>query len=276
MPVQMQSQRSSTGAASSNGTQMMSSNHSVVSYQGAASVQTAPAAQQQQMSSRSFGDNTTMRSQYEAASSRHSTASELEYAYANPNSPLPIATKVVASGFILARISFRTILFKKWKQAYWVQYGPNTIYIFRSVADYEDWLRNPYHDQKQRDYLVKLKIDFIADLLQPDVTEYKMTHVSRKNYSKHKPLYHQFKLERWMDFGPTIVAAFASQDPKEVDALRTVISQCKRNASNAGEWSQQPAVAYNGSVASTPPVPNAALVVGHHHQQNTGYQNYQY
>jgi len=267
MPVQMQSQRSNS--ISGNNTIQMSSNHSVVSYQGAASVQTAPANNNH--------NNTTMRMRSTATAT--SRSSELEYAYANPNSPLPIATKVVASGFILARISFRTILFKKWKQAYWVQYGPNTIYIFRSVADYEDWLRNPYHDQKQRDYLVKLKIDFIADLLQPDVTEYKMTHVSRKNYSKHKPLYHQFKLERWMDFGPTIVAAFASQDPKEVDALRTVISQCKRNASNAGEWSQQPAVAYNnGSVASSPPapIPNAALVVAHHHQQNTGYQNYQY
>lgn len=211
--------------------------------------------------------------------SNRTVSSELEHAYSNPTSPLPIAGKVVASGFILARISFRTILFKKWKQAYWVQYGPNTIYIFRSVADYEDWLRNPYHDQKQRDYLVKLKIDFITDLMQKDVTEYKMTPVSRKNYSKHKPLYHQFKLERWMDFGPTIVAAFASQDPKEVEALRTVISQCKRNASNSGEWTHQSVGDnYNGSVAvaSVPPVPNAALVVARPHQQNAGYQNYQY
>merc|ERR1719215_1445617 len=96
----------------------MSSNHSVVSYQGAASVQTAPAN-----NNNNHNTNTTMRMRSTATAT--SRSGELEYAYANPNSPLPIATKVVASGFILARISFRTILFKKWKQAYWVQYGPN-------------------------------------------------------------------------------------------------------------------------------------------------------
>jgi len=39
----------------------------------------------------------------------------------------------------------------------------------------------------------------------------------------------QFKLERWMDYGPTIAAAFASSDPKEVDALRQAIVECMRN-----------------------------------------------
>jgi hypothetical protein len=39
----------------------------------------------------------------------------------------------------------------------------------------------------------------------------------------------QFKLERWMDYGPTIAAAFGSYDPKEVDALREAIVECMRN-----------------------------------------------
>ena len=39
----------------------------------------------------------------------------------------------------------------------------------------------------------------------------------------------QFKLERWMDYGPTIAAAFGSYDPKEVDDLRAAIVECMRN-----------------------------------------------
>ena len=196
---------------------------------------------------------------------------ELDLAYANPVSPLPLAEKIVASGFILSRISFRTILFKKWKQGYWIQYGPNTMYFFRSVADYEDWLKNPYHEQRERDYLVKLKVDFIADILPQDVREYRMTTTSRKNYGRNKPLYHQFKLERIMEFGPTIVAAFASQDPNEVDAIRRVISQCLRNASNSTGWGHAP----------TPPNPvahqaNHGAVAVYQQNRQQGYQNYQY
>ena len=198
---------------------------------------------------------------------------ELEMAYANPASPLPLVEKIVASGFILTRISFRTILFKKWKQGYWIQYGPNTMYFFRSVADYEDWLKNPYHEQRERDYLVKLKIDFIADILPQDVREYRITQMTRKNYGRNKPLYHQFKLERVMEFGPTIVAAFASQDPNEVNALRRVIHQCIRNASNARGWGHAP-------MPSTPIVNgnqyhNGAVAV-YQQQRLQGYQNYQY
>lgn len=197
---------------------------------------------------------------------------ELEMAYANPKSPLPIADKVVASGFILARISFRTILLKKWRQAYWIQYGPVSLYIFRSVADYEDWLKNPFHAQRERDYLVKLKIDFIADILPQDVREYRTTQTTRKTYGRNKPLYHQFKLERVMEFGPTIVAGFASQDPGEVDALRRSINQCMRNSSNSRGWGSAPAVP-NHSMQSAPPE-NGAVV--QYYQQQQAYQNYKY
>ena len=39
----------------------------------------------------------------------------------------------------------------------------------------------------------------------------------------------QFKLERWMDYGPTIAAAFGSYEQKEIDALREAIVECMRN-----------------------------------------------
>lgn len=36
---------------------------------------------------------------------------------------------------------------------------------------------------------------------------------------------HQFKLERWMEYGPTIAAAFASPNERETFNLRTIISE---------------------------------------------------
>jgi len=199
--------------------------------------------------------------------------SELELAYENPASPLPRPEKVVASGFILTRVSFRTILMKKWKQGYWIQYGPNTMYIFRSVADYQDWLKNPYHAQRERDYLVKLKVDFIADILPQDVREYRMTHTTRKKYGRNKPLYHQFKLERIMEFGPTIAACFASQNESEVEAIRQSMQQCKRNAAAGMGQQHQFDQQY---VQQQPPSNGYGAVVPHGHQQQSGYSNYQY
>jgi hypothetical protein len=42
-------------------------------------------------------------------------------------SPLPRAELVGKKGFVLSRISFRTIVMKKWKQTFWVQYGKHTV-----------------------------------------------------------------------------------------------------------------------------------------------------
>jgi len=141
--------------------------------------------------------------------------------------PLPSSDKVVKSGFVLSRISFRTILLKKWKQSYWVQYGPHTMLWFRSHTDFDDWLNNPYHTQQQRNFLIKLAVNFVHDLYKPNVRGYQVTQARRKQYRNQ--ILKQFKLERWMDYGPTIAAAFASSDPKEVDELRQAIVECMRN-----------------------------------------------
>eukprot|EP00978_Attheya_sp_CCMP212_P047687 scaffold422986_cov49-Attheya_sp.AAC.1 len=74
-------------------------------------------------------------------------------------SPLPDSNEVLAEGPIMARTSRRAIMLKKWHQSYWVQYGPS-ILIFRHEDHFHDWIKNPYHSHKQRDYLVKLRIDF--------------------------------------------------------------------------------------------------------------------
>jgi hypothetical protein len=141
--------------------------------------------------------------------------------------PLPQGDKVIKSGYVLARISFRTIMLKKWKQTYWVQYGPHTMVWFRNYADFDDWLNNPYLTQQQRNYLIKLAVNFVHDLYKPNVRGYQVTQARSKQYGN--KILKQFKLERWMDFGPTIAAAFASTDAKEVDELRLALVECMRN-----------------------------------------------
>mmetsp|Transcript_12994 Transcript_12994/g.18621 ORF Transcript_12994/g.18621 Transcript_12994/m.18621 type:complete len:642 (-) Transcript_12994:116-2041(-) len=129
-------------------------------------------------------------------------------------SPLPKPNLVVHSGYVLSRISFRTVLMRKWKQTFWIQYGPTQLLFFRTFSDYEDWLNNPYHTQKARDFLVKLRVDFVSDLKKTSVMGYQVTQIRRKPYGKNVMLH--FKLERWMDYGPTIAAAFAAREEEMV------------------------------------------------------------
>jgi len=149
-----------------------------------------------------------------------------------PNSsPLPFLP-VHASGYVLSRISFRTLLFKKWKQCYWVFYGSSKLLIFRNKEDADDWRFNPYHTKTERDFLVRLCIDFLNDCkIIQNCRGYKISPLGHKSYGRRKDdlLYH-FKLERCMDYGPVIASCFASQDKSEVDNLRKVIIQCIKYA----------------------------------------------
>lgn len=159
----------------------------------------------------------------------------------NGASPLPDFDLVSHSGYVLARISFRTILIKKWKQTFWIMYGSSQVLFFRSSADFEDWVSNPYLSQGQRDFLVKLKIDFVQDLNKQSVRGYQVTTQRLKNYNN--KMLHQFKLERWMDYGPTIAAAYASPNEREVKNLRTVFMELKKrspqNSQNPHDQAQQ-------------------------------------
>jgi len=143
-------------------------------------------------------------------------------------SGLPKAELVGKKGYVLSRISFRTIVMKKWKQSFWVQYGGHTMLWFRNEQDFNDWLNNPYHTQMQRNFLIKLAINFVHDLYKPNVRGYQVTQCRTKPYGNNKVV-RQFKLERWMDYGPTIAAAFGSYDSKEVDACREAIVECMKN-----------------------------------------------
>jgi hypothetical protein len=100
--------------------------------------------------------------------------------------------------------------------------------FFRNEADFDDWLNNPYHNFTEREFLVKLQVDFVSDLHKPNVRGYQTTQMTTKSYRRARMK--QFKLERWMDYGPTIAAAFASPDNREVEALRDVIVSCMKNS----------------------------------------------
>ena len=60
----------------------------------------------------------------------------------------------------MTRTSLRTLVMKKWNTSYWMQYGPSSIIVFRSREHLDDWMYNPYHSIKQRDYLIKLHVNF--------------------------------------------------------------------------------------------------------------------
>lgn len=144
------------------------------------------------------------------------------------SSALPEFSQISHSGYCLARISFRTILIKKWKQIFWVTYGNHRVLIFRSSADFEDWVSNPYLSQPQRDFLVKLDINLVEDLYKENVRGYQVTTIRQKMYAN--KMLSQFKLERWMDYGPTIAAGFASPNEKEVFNLRTIFQEMMKRS----------------------------------------------
>jgi len=174
------------------------------------------------------------------------------------SSTLPDFDLVTHSGYVLARISFRTILIKKWKQSFWITYGGSQVLFFRSSADFEDWISNPYLSQAQRDFLVKLRIDFVEDVNKQGVKGYQVTPQRLKNYNN--KMLHQFKLERWMDYGPTIAAAFASPNEREVRNLRTVFSELRKKSPNPNE---------NNNNIRRPATANSYHVA----PSNTGYGN---
>ena len=83
----------------------------------------------------------------------------------NKTSPLPLPEYIHATGPIMTRTSLRSLVMKKWHPSYWMQYRTHELLIFRSKDHMDDWRYNPYHGKKQRDFLVKLHIDFMADMV---------------------------------------------------------------------------------------------------------------
>ena len=59
----------------------------------------------------------------------------------------------------------------------------NKLLVFRSSADFEDWVSNPYLNKAQREFLVKLEIDLVGDMTKQNVRGYQVTPQRLKNYN---------------------------------------------------------------------------------------------
>jgi hypothetical protein len=144
-------------------------------------------------------------------------------------SALPNWKSITHSGFILARISARSKIMKKWKECFWITFGESKVLLFRSKSDFDEWVSNPYLTQRQRNSLVKSSIDFIDDydndihMLGYQVSENRM-----KYYNHQVEFLHQFKLEKRMVFGTLIAVAFASTEKSEASSLNAILRELAR------------------------------------------------
>jgi len=138
-------------------------------------------------------------------------------------STLPSFDQVKHSGNLMSRFSMKSMVTKKWKYAFWIAYGNNQILFFRSRADFEEWVSNPFLTKEARDALVKLDIDFINDLYKSNAKGYRPTSINLKDYAKHGMLYH-FKLEFWTEFGPSVKGSFSSKNENDVYCLRRIMA----------------------------------------------------
>src|SRR6056300_1246222 len=76
-------------------------------------------------------------------------------------STLPNPNLIHQMGPIQSRTTLRSLLMKKWHtDCWWMHYDRHSILIFRSKDHLDDWVQNPYHGKKEREYLIKLHIDF--------------------------------------------------------------------------------------------------------------------
>ena len=206
-----------------------------------------------------------------------------------PPSSFAARARAPLAGEIMSRTSLRTIVMKKWKErSFWVWERPARLLLFRSQEDYSDWMQNPYHNEKERKYLVKLAVDFVQEVRAPTCRGFTVTQTKSKvsdllrffliylllvnlkknnNYAqpcletqvydrKTGAILHQFKLEKVWDYGPNIVAAFASESPKQLSDLK----ECVCKMINIGRQ--------GGSTAG--------IIAGSSAPQQTHYQQSQY
>mmetsp|Transcript_42154 Transcript_42154/g.82688 ORF Transcript_42154/g.82688 Transcript_42154/m.82688 type:complete len:359 (+) Transcript_42154:91-1167(+) len=143
---------------------------------------------------------------------------------------LPDKSKVISKGLILGRVSFMSMFRKKWRQLVWVRYTKTQLLLFRSTDDYQAWITNNAITDKERQDLVKMKIDFLEECANPAVAGFFLTDTRLKHYNVEKSNLYQFKLDRWMSFGasvgPNVAAAFASSDEQETEAIRKAVLAC--------------------------------------------------
>jgi hypothetical protein len=115
-----------------------------------------------------------------------------------------IAAEHTTEGNVLARISVRTLIVKEWKETFWI-INNGKLLLYRSK---EDYLYNPVG------VMVKKDIPLRDNL--------RCSEVTCKPYKGYGDLYH-FTLEEMLDYGPSLIAKFASTDVKAIRELRAVV-----------------------------------------------------
>jgi len=138
------------------------------------------------------------------------------------DSNFPIFSKITHSGHLSARLSAKSLILKKWKRVFWIAYGDCELFMFRSRADFDEWVTNPYMTKQERNEIVKLRVNFrkgANDNL--GVRCYRASHVRSKDYGKSGNML-MFKLEQWMHHGPIVIGAFASSSKPEVGAFNII------------------------------------------------------
>lgn len=155
------------------------------------------------------------------------------------------ATRIIAAGEILARLSPTKLFTKEWRSMIWVQQGPYKLHFFKSRQDYLKWKQyymtvtnsddlvmleeaeqEPGSTRQHHHCYIKKTIDFVKELSQSSVQGYTLGNIAAKNYPDlglPSSLY-QFKLDCWTLFGPVTVAALGSANKKEAQLLHQRIN----------------------------------------------------
>ena len=63
------------------------------------------------------------------------------------------------------RISWRTLIFKAWKDCFWVFDKPDLLLVFREPQHYFDYYKNPFLDGGAREYIIKKEVKLAANYM---------------------------------------------------------------------------------------------------------------
>jgi hypothetical protein len=85
---------------------------------------------------------------------------------------------------------------------FWVQYGPHTMLWFSFPSGF-CWLNNPVPQQAERNFLIKLAVNFVHDLYKPNVRGYQVTQCRTKGCGRENGA----AVQTGALDGPTIAAA---------------------------------------------------------------------
>jgi len=148
---------------------------------------------------------------------------------------MPSFEKVTHSGHVMARLSLKSLIIKKWKPIFWICYENARIIFFRSKSDFLEWATNPLLNLLEREELIKLDVNFRDCGAKPGVKGYRAASLHMKDYSGRTGLLHTFKLEEWMYYGPIILGAFASKNRRDVHSLLVIMREImKKHKQNLG------------------------------------------